>query len=568
MNALPLASLAVLLLPFASAVGCSGGDASSTQGSAPAGAGGESGAGTGGMNTAGKGGGAMGGASLGGTSGLGGNSVGGGAGGSAGVGGANGGMSGKGAAGSSGAPVGGAGGTGKSGSGGGGGASPPCTTRISYGNAWIHPASHPEMFDVAPGSVTWDGHCTADGANSYATLSNGWKPYFAGHGDCVMAFDEDACPGAATGCSTRVTYGAAWKNPPAHPADFDVVSGRVFSDAVCHPSGGDSFVDLSNGWQPNFTGTSGCEVSFGYFQCGGLYQNAIVAEGCADPGVLRDGKQYVMACTGGDGGGAYVLRTSSDLVSWKKAGHIFPSGTEPVWAKGSFWAPEVHRIGTHYVAYFSALHTSGRLAIGAATATTALGPFKDIGKPLVLDPSMGMIDAHAFEDSNGTPHLVWKEDGNAVGAPTPIYGQTLSADGTSLVGGRVTLISNDLPWEGPLVEGPFVVHNGGFYYLFYSANAYYNATYAVGVARSASPLGPYQKKGPPIVTTDGAWVGPGHCSVVDGPSGDTYMVYHGWEPGKVNGPGDQRLGLLDAIVWGGGWPSVPAAPSRRSRPMP
>lgn len=154
------------------------------------------------------------------------------------------------------------------------------------------------------------------------------------------------------------------------------------------------------------------------------------------------------------------------------------------------------------------------------------------------------------------------------GKPTPIYGQALSADGTSLVGNRATLITNDQGWEGPLVEGPFVVKKAGYYQLFYSANAYYNGTYAVGVARSQSPLGPYQKAGPPILKTNAAWVGPGHCSVVDTPDGDTYMVYHAWQAGHVAGPGDGRLTLVDAVFWENGWPVVPAAPSSRSRPMP
>jgi beta-xylosidase len=108
------------------------------------------------------------------------------------------------------------------------------------------------------------------------------------------------------------------------------------------------------------------------------------------------------------------------------------------------------------------------------------------------------------------------------------------------------------------------------YYLFYSGNAYYNGSYAVGVARAASPLGPYLKLGSnPILKTGGYWVGPGHCSVLDGPSGDTYMVYHAWLLGHVNGPGDGRMDLVDQIQWrGDGWPQMLDAPSAGSRPLP
>lgn len=160
------------------------------------------------------------------------------------------------------------------------------------------------------------------------------------------------------------------------------------------------------------------------------------------------------------------------------------------------------------------------------------------------------------------------EDGNAVGKPTPIHGQALAADGLSLVGTPTTLITNDQPWEGAVVEGPWVYAHGGSYYLFYSGASYANASYAVGVARASSPLGPYTKAGAPIVTTNASWVGPGHCSVVDGPGGDAYLVYHAWAPGHVNGPGDNRELLVDRVVWAGGWPALPGAPSATSLPMP
>ena len=95
-------------------------------------------------------------------------------------------------------------------------------------------------------------------------------------------------------------------------------------------------------------------MSFRYEGCGGLYENAVIPSGCADPGVLRDGKQYVVACTSGNAGNAFPLRTSPDLVHWKSAGAIFPSASKPSWAASDFWAPEVHKVGSHYVAYFTA----------------------------------------------------------------------------------------------------------------------------------------------------------------------------------------------------------------------
>jgi GH43 family beta-xylosidase len=437
-----------------------------------------------------------------------------------------------------------------------------CSTRITYGDRWIRPSGHATQYDIAADLVTWDGRCINEGTNSYAVLSNGWRPYFTGHNACVMALDTD-CAGA-TACSTRITYSAAWLKPSGHTAQYDDAAGRVYWDRGCTNEGVNSYTTLSNGWTPYFSGNNACGMSFRYTGCGGLYINPVVPVDCADPGVIHDGTRYVAACTSGGAANAFPIRTSTNLVDWSLAGHIFPSTGKPTWAMGDFWAPEIHRVGTRFIAYYTARHTSGKLAIGAATSASALGPFTDLGRPLVLDASMGMIDATFFRDAAGVPYLVWKADGNAVGQPTPIYGQQLSADGLALVGTRRTLISNTLSWEGAVVEAPWVVYRGGYYYLFYSGNAYYNSTYAVGVARATSPLGPYTKLSVPILRTGGGWTGPGHNSVVTGPGGDTYMVYHAW-----NSAHTARVMLVDAISWpSNGWPAVPEGASSGSRPMP
>jgi arabinan endo-1,5-alpha-L-arabinosidase len=435
-----------------------------------------------------------------------------------------------------------------------------CTTRITYGDRWIHSGS--QQYDIASGLVTWDGTCVNEGSNSYAVLSNGWKPYFTGNDACVMALDATDCGGAAA-CSTRLTYAASWMHPAGHPAQYDDAGGRVSWDRGCTNASPNSYAVLSNGWTPYFNGTNACGMSLRYTGCGGLYQNPVVPVDCADPGVIHDGTQYVAACTSGGAANAFALRTSKDLVTWTSAGHIFPSARKPTWATGDYWAPEIHKVGSRYIAYYTARHTNGKLSIGAASADSALGPFTDLGRPLVHDTGMGMIDATFFRDTAGVPYLVWKADGNAVGQATPIYGQQLTADGLALTGTRRTLMSNTLAWEAHVVEAPWVVARGGYYYLFYSGNSYANSTYAVGVARATSPMGPYTKLGAPILKTGSGWVGPGHNSVVTGPGGDTVMVYHAW-----NAAHTARVMLIDTITWPNGWPAVPGAPSSSSRPTP
>jgi len=446
----------------------------------------------------------------------------------------------------------------------------PCTTRVTYGSAWIHGPEHPADFDDAPGVITWDGICTADGANSYAILSNGWRPYFTGTSGCVLSLDRrGACEPAPGACATRVTYGDRWLSPPGHPAQHDDVAGVVTWDGECEAAGADSRTSLSNGWAPHFSGRGACAISLRYEQCGGLFANPVIARDCPDPGVARDGDRYVLTCTSGNAAAAFPLRTSLDLVHWTDAGHVFPAGSRPAWASGDFWAPELHRVGDRWIAYYSAREAAGgRLVLGAATASSALGPYTDLGRPLVREPAPGVIDAHHFEAPDGRHYLLYKADGNAVGARTPIFIHELAGDGTTLVGGPVEILTNDRGWEGVLVEGPWLIHRDGTYYLFYSGNFFASTAYATGVARASSPLGPYEKASGPILTSNGSFAGPGHGSVLLGPSGDWVHVYHSWVAGRVDtSPG--RLVLVDRVGWSSdGWPTMLAAPSARSQPMP
>lgn len=288
------------------------------------------------------------------------------------------------------------------------------------------------------------------------------------------------------------------------------------------------------------------------------YRNPL-GPSCADPGVIKiagaDGPMFWAACTGN----GYPLFKSRDLVTWERAGKIFTLKTKPKWAGGAPWAPEIHRIGDGLVAYFTALSPSrGRMCIGAARATRMQGPWTDIGRPLVCDRNVSLIDANVHVDAaTGKRYLYYKTDGNALRPqqPTIIYGHELRADGIGFVGKRRALLRNTLAWEGDVVEAPWVIHRGGYHYMFYSGFRYCNATYGVGVARARSPLGPFVKKSAPIVRSNGTWAGPGHNAVVRA-GGARYMVYHAWDAPHGCEDGGTRKLMLDVINWRGGWPVI------------
>lgn len=447
----------------------------------------------------------------------------------------------------------------------------PCVTRITYGAAWIHAASHTTDFDEVNGVVTWDGSCGLDAnGNSFATLSNGWKPYFTGRGGCVIALDQRGdCPVAAGACRTRVGYGATWLPAPNHPDAFDDVSGRVTWDGVCRASGSNAAAQLSNGWTPTFSGANHCDLSLRYQQCGGLYANPVLGQSCPDPGVMKAGNTYYMACTSGNAANAYPLRKSTDLVHWTSIGAVMPQANKPAWATGDFWAPELHQVGTQYVAYFSARHTNGIFAIGAAVSPVPQGPYQAQPQPLLQTGSPGVIDVHFFEAPNGDRFLLWKPDSNALGQHPVIKLRKLAADGLSFNGAETTILQNDSSWEGLVIEGPWMIYANGWYYLFYSGNGYASTHYGIGVARASSPTGPFTKSPDnPILVTRGAWAGPGHGSVLKGPSGDWVHVYHSWEAGHVGESPPGREVLVDRVTFRNGWPEMLAAPSSGSQPLP
>ena len=114
---------------------------------------------------------------------------------------------------------------------------------------------------------------------------------------------------------------------------------------------------------------------------------------------------------------------------------------------------------------------------------------------------------------------------------TPIRGQRLADDGRSLVGDDRIVLTNDLDWEGHLIEGPFVTRQQGRYWLFYAGNDFSTPSYGIGVAVADHPLGPYTKQGDPLLRSTSEWTAPGHASVAPGLDGEPQLFFHAFHPG-------------------------------------
>ena len=114
---------------------------------------------------------------------------------------------------------------------------------------------------------------------------------------------------------------------------------------------------------------------------------------------------------------------------------------------------------------------------------------------------------------------------------TPMRGQRIAANGRSLVGESRLVLTNDLDWEGHLIEGPFVTRQEGRYWVFYAGNDFSTPSYGIGVAVADHPLGPYTKQGQPLLRSTREWLAPGHASVAPGPDGEPQLFFHAFHPG-------------------------------------
>lgn len=285
-----------------------------------------------------------------------------------------------------------------------------------------------------------------------------------------------------------------------------------------------------------------------------FYTNPVLAGDYPDPSVIRVGDVYWATATSSEWAPEYPLLRSTDLVNWEIAGTVFPQA--PAWTAGNYWAPEIWHENGKFFVYYVARKKDGPLCSAVATASRPEGPYTDHGA--LVCQEVGSIDPYPIRDENGKLFMLWKEDGNSRNLPTPIWAQQLSEDGTRLVGERTEVLRNTTPWEKHLIEGPYVLRRDGWFYLFYSGNACCGreCNYALGVARSRKLLGPYEKNpNNPILPGNEQWKCPGHGTMVEGPEGRWYMMYHAYAADDFVYVG--RQALVDEVVWGSdGWPTM------------
>ena len=260
-----------------------------------------------------------------------------------------------------------------------------------------------------------------------------------------------------------------------------------------------------------------------------------------DPSILHWGGLYYGFATQNFAAPSQTINiqvsTSPDGVTWSQLNGVDALPNLPSWAQeGDTWAPSVAYDSAtgEFVMYYTATDAdSGDQCIGMATASNPIGPYTDPNnEPVECQTGAGgSIDPDIFTDNDGNSYLLWKNDGNHIGAPTTIWAEPLDAD-LMLAGGVTPLLTTDEAWQGSVIEGPDMYETATHaYYLFYAGGDEGAATYAIGWA--ACPSGPsgacFDQSTSPLLGSEPGMSGPGGPDVYTLPGGQTVMAFAAWQ---------------------------------------
>jgi arabinan endo-1,5-alpha-L-arabinosidase len=303
--------------------------------------------------------------------------------------------------------------------------------------------------------------------------------------------------------------------------------------------------------------------------------------GTHDPSIIKSGNTWYVFATGkAPDGGQFAVRCSQDLVNWKLCGHVFDS--VPDWirqrspATKDLWAPDISYVNHQYRLYY-AYSVFGKNTSGIALATNqTLDPtspdFRWIDRGLVLESqakdNYNAIDPNFLLDQKGGAWLVFGSFWDGIKMRRLDDAGMLSKNDTTLYSlARRVKPENaepappNLPANWEAIEAPFIVHHGGYFYLFTSWDLCcrgLKSSYKTMVGRSRSITGPYVDTagklltdggGTPLLVANSRWLGPGGESVLLGPKHKDLMVFHAYDA-KTGKPSMQ----LSTIDWSGGWP--------------
>jgi beta-xylosidase len=272
----------------------------------------------------------------------------------------------------------------------------------------------------------------------------------------------------------------------------------------------------------------------------GRFLNPLMAGDHPDPTILKDGADYYMTFSTFDSYPGLVIWHSRDLVNWQP---LTAALTKNV---GSVWAPELIRHKGRYFIYLPVKASPNTSHV--IWADRIEGPWSD---PIDLHLPNHIDPGHAVGEDGS--RWLFLSGGDRI---------RLADDGLFTLG-EVEHVYD--PWrypdtwdvEGFSPEGPKITRHGGWFYMITAVGGTAGPPtgHMVIAARSRSIHGPWEHHpGNPLVRTtslDERWWSRGHATLVEGPGGGWWSVYHGYENGFWT---LGRQTLLDPVEWtSDGW---------------
>lgn len=269
----------------------------------------------------------------------------------------------------------------------------------------------------------------------------------------------------------------------------------------------------------------------------GTYLNPIIAGDHPDPTILKDGDDYYMTFSSFNTYPGIVLWHSRDLLNWVPIGPALHKNI------GTVWALDLCKHGDRYYIYIPAAPDGSPWSTFVIWADDINGPWSD---PIDLKIE-GCID----------PGHAVGEDGKRYLFVNGIRKIRLTDDGLATDGKLEAAYS---PWRYPddwivenfAPEGPKLLWRNDWLYLVTAVGGTAGPVtgHMVIAARSRSIHGPWEHcPHNPLVRTlseSEPWWSKGHATLIEGPQGGWWMVYHGYENGfRTLG----RQALLEPIEW-------------------
>jgi beta-xylosidase len=288
----------------------------------------------------------------------------------------------------------------------------------------------------------------------------------------------------------------------------------------------------------------------------GTFLNPILAGDHPDPSILKDGDDYYMTHSSFDAYPGLLIWHSKDLVNWAPVGPALKKNV------GSIWAPELCKHKGRYYIYLPAKFPDNNTSY-VIWADKIEGPWSepvDLKLPRYIDPG------HVVDEKgvrwlflSGGDRIQLAPDGlSTVGQPEHVYNPWRYPD--------------DWDVEGFSPEGPKVMKRGEYYYLVTAVGGTAGPPtgHMVIVARAKSLAGPWEDdpRNPIVRTTNNSekWWSRGHATLVEGPAGDWWTVYHGYENGYYT---LGRQTLLAPVTWTkDGWFEVGGGDLSKPLPKP